>query len=796
MSAFPDPVHRIAKHAQKKRIRVACNNCRKKKIKCDGAPRCMNCVISQEPECIYDEKPLKLTPKKPRAPKSNDDVSGLHSRLDRLEAMIQSLATVIPGAQEHSSGLAKQSQSSRWQSSGSDDDDDASGHNSNDDDNDSASPSGGTADLPNNSGKQNEIYLGNHSFFSILSKSSLLWMKNHLSPANAHLLVPLTNLPFVFENKTKRFVNLCFASKGCHRTNYLDLMKSPLPKKRDAMLELLEKYQNSFNAVQILCSREEIQGYLGKYYSSSNPNKRDLSLIELFKLSSGILICLSDAMETLFDDASKDPDNYTNTTPISDLTPQEIGALRTQLLEVCMCYYYQLSITGQGLDTVKAIIFFAIFFAKCCDPPEVAHMVLTQGVRKALDMGLHRIETYRNCTPEQFQTKLLVWRIICYFDMEICFRAGKPPCINYSDTSEELRHGVSKHGINHAAYPVPFLNTYDMIFEIRLETYTRLFSASADTKTFAALQRNVDHLNSKSFNLLAALPPDHRPYFFNEPGFKPVTCLYNIDDEHRLTTILTFFVNMMSINRLPMMFAFPGVSIDLLQTYRNLSLNSARSIMHLLKNFHAYGPGKAPSLWITYFPVISVLHLSAACMSDPKSPDAHSDILLILEMCNTWFSRRLPPDSFRSFKFDMSLLLQVLVQSVTNIAINIFERTTGIEIISKNEKVKDSFEAPRKFFPELFGNVETLKKSIPIILESKSPFPTDGTPASQASPSIHSHSPAVSNHGTVRDSHTAQSTPADDSFGHMFGFNEVGNMAFDQLDEFPNFFFDGINQGF
>ncbi|OBA21834.1 hypothetical protein METBIDRAFT_77396 [Metschnikowia bicuspidata var. bicuspidata NRRL YB-4993] len=783
MSEYEHATERLSDDLQKKRIKVACNNCRKKKIKCDGATVCTNCQVTQEPECIYDEKLSRPPRKKQRTLKLDEVLTYLNSRLDRLEALIQSVASSIPGNNATQPEIPVKAEP---QAFGFGNEDGESSDATQDEDK-VASPS----DIIGCTGKPNELYLGNHSFFSIISKSSLTWMKGQLSEKNEHLIVPLINLPYVFENKTRSFARMWLDPNNSNHCKNMELIRSPLPNKKEAIFDLFEKYKNSFNAVQALCLIEEIETFLTKYYSTTNPNKRNLLLIDLFKLSLAILICLSDAMETLFDRACDDPAYGPNKIPIKDLTPKEISNLRDGLIHVCMCYFYQLGIRSQGIETVKAMLFLGVFLTKCYEPPEIIHIVFTLAIRKALDTGLHRIETYRNCSREGFESRLLVWKIACYFDMEICFRSGKPPIINYSDMSEELRNSFSVYEIVNKSYPLPFLRYYDMIFEVRLDTYNRLFSASADTKTFQALQANVDILNQKMFNLLAQMTPDHRPYFFNQPGFEEVRAIYNIDEEHRLTARLTFFLNMMIINRLPTMFAFPGVTTEQTHIYKNLSLNSARTIMHMLKNFHSYGPGKAPSLWIAFFPLISVLHLLAACMSDPKSLDAHSDILLIIQMCETWFNRKLSADSFCSFKLDMSLLLQVFVKSVANIAISIFEMNTGIAILANNEKIRDSFEAPRKLFPELFGNAEHLKKLIPYIFESKSPFPGDGTPTLIDNEQIH---------GNLSEGAFEENMPPNGGAGYGsldfgIGLDGLENLLFDQLDQFPNFFFDGVGGG-
>lgn len=759
----------------------------------------MNCTIAQEAECVYDEKPQKPT-KKSRSLKLDQTLDYLNNRLDRLESLLQSVARAIPGLDfKNGNNLEKHEVSSS--NSGSEDDESSGDSPEQGREPSSSSGASGILDVTS---KQNEIYLGNQSFFSILSKSSLIWMKNHLSQEDQHLLVPLINLPFAFGNKTKVFVNLWFEKKGCNNSDHLEFLKSPLPKNKEIIYDLVNKYITSCSSIQVLCLVSETYQLLEKYYSTKNPNKRKIQLIDLFKLSLAVLICLSDAMEALVDssDATSASSVTSAGSPIKDLTPEEVSNMRDHLMQVCMGYYYQVSITGQGLETVKALLFFAAFLAKCYEPHEVIQMVLTQAIRKSLDMGLHRIETYKNCSQEEFEVRILVWRTACYIDMEICFRGGKPPIINHHDTSDELRNSFLAYKVSNKAYSSTFLKDYEMIFDVRLETYNMLFSATADTKTFATLEKNVDYLNDKMFGLLAQMEPTHRPCFFNQPGFHEVTSMETPDEEHKVIAQLTFFLNMMTINRLPMMFAYPGASLERLQVYRNLSLNSARTIMHMLRNFHAYGPRKAPSLWVTFYPLISVLHLLAACMSDPKSPDAHSDILLILEMCKTWFNRKLSPDSSRSFRFDMTVLLQVLVKSVTSIAISIFEKNTGIEIMGQDQSLKDSFEAPLKIFPELFGDPEALKNSISMVFESNSPFQSVGTPASQATPTYSNPGDGNTSTGDLLSGPSLsgeftnqKATPRYGEFDAGTNFGGLENYVFDQLDEFPNFFFDGIGGG-
>lgn len=102
----------------KTRIRTAkaCNNCRLRKVKCDGLSHCPNCA-RYGVECVYMEelpdKPRKKRGRKPSKNKiygtntSTDQVTELHSRIARLETTVQELLARMDQIQGTSSALSE-----------------------------------------------------------------------------------------------------------------------------------------------------------------------------------------------------------------------------------------------------------------------------------------------------------------------------------------------------------------------------------------------------------------------------------------------------------------------------------------------------------------------------------------------------------------------------------------------------------------------------------------------------------------------------------------------------------------
>ncbi|KAK3640143.1 hypothetical protein LTR56_005555 [Elasticomyces elasticus] len=89
----PSPVHEDSaeggegREAKRRRIARACDMCRKKKIKCDGAlgpnPKCGHCV-NYKTECIFTTVEKKRAP-----PKGAKYIEGLENRLGRMENLLK-----------------------------------------------------------------------------------------------------------------------------------------------------------------------------------------------------------------------------------------------------------------------------------------------------------------------------------------------------------------------------------------------------------------------------------------------------------------------------------------------------------------------------------------------------------------------------------------------------------------------------------------------------------------------------------------------------------------------------------
>lgn len=776
---------------------MACGNCRKKKIRCDGGNPCRHCTEQGLDDCQYERKHPKPSSGRIHKSKLEQILMLLDRRLDRLEHIIYDVARSLRidekgyGAKALRQALAQNLLLSLSDS----DSDETSSQMSQEVVDDGASPKAATGPKQAREVRHNELYFGTQSFISIMSKTSINWMREQLGEDKKDLVAPMINLPFVFHEKHKDMTSKLFlTSHEGDRSPPINI-KFPLPENLTAIYNLVRAFKDQCLITHMLCPGNTPESLLDQYYNSKTSKKRKLQTQQLMQLCMVILFCIQDALDKW--DETLSPQSQEDLTNIG-LDRTQLEELATLLMQVVIIYSKQLCMLGHGIETVQAFLMFVIYLTKCNISPEVVHMMLTITVRKVLDLGLNKIESYEDLNTPIAQSKILVWRTACYADMEICFRSGKSPHINYDDVSPELWLPDLMRDSKIRAVSVGYYDFFQLIFEVRLESYTRLFSARADLRSFALLKDNLDYLNSKMYHLSLQLPEDKRPLFYHEPGFREVHGVSTVAEDNRVAASLTFFVHSMIINRLPSMFAYPGVPEASLKIYKDLSLNSARTVIHMLKHVMHRKFGGGVPLWIIYYPVMAVLHLLAACMINPNSPEAHSDVLLLVETCQKNYNNYHRPEQIDDTKLDFALVMEVLVKVVIKIAILIFEIKTLHRIFEAFPGLLEMLDSTKKLFPQMYGNTDNFKAAMNFIFNAKSPFPSDRTGEASPSTAHSSNSQNAANSASPEFQERFAYANVDSEFGGTLLNGQMADidllLSGGAADQFPGYLFENGQQ--
>ena len=71
----------------------------------------------------------------------------------------------------------------------------------------------------------------------------------------------------------------------------------------------------------------------------------------------------------------------------------------------------------------------------CWTTSKTNYIMISVAVRLAQEVGLHRFESFEFLSENERNQRRRLWWFCQYFDMELCYRAGRPPLVNYLDVS-------------------------------------------------------------------------------------------------------------------------------------------------------------------------------------------------------------------------------------------------------------------------------------------------------------------------------------------------------------------------
>ncbi|KAK6205465.1 fungal-specific transcription factor domain-containing protein [Scheffersomyces amazonensis] len=846
----------------KKRIRVACDTCRRKKIKCDGKFPCGNCSqSSNESNCIYKERPQKKKP--PPAPKrsiqkvkgptkrvsNSKTIEVLDNRLSTLESVIIRLTDKLdeitqtpvsvnykPGDHGNKSSIHvkphSQSQSSSHdylnngngngngngnEEDGEDDDDDDDEDEDEEDDDLTASDSPQSAEssdegsdggsdpkksedlhandpLRPNKGilktLKFEQFFGTHSIMSIFSQKSLDWIEAHLGTAAPDVITPIKNLPLVFYNKLKPFTLKFIDPPIVDAKGRKKLLERPLPDKAIVMA-LFDTYYTDITMLSNLCRAPYARELFDDYYN--NFNQPDVSKRRKFKLSEFLimtvvlLLCISAKIDedTIAQDTRAK--NKGNEDAARSLTTDQIYGLINNLLDNCIYYYHRISVISEGLETVQGLLLLVIYIEGNWLTSHANYILTSVAVRFAQEIGLHRCETYEGLSLEDQELRRTIWLYCQYFDMEICFRSGKPPLINDKDVTtnkdEDLeafcRLNIDKCKENDLLKPsinpnfpiirqiisISKANNHPsffyfyllMITKIRSKSYNDLFSATALSEGTRPLSKTLDSLNQDMFDISDMVAEYAKPIFYNDPQFTTIPDeLTRAEKESILGLQLTFFLHLMLMNRLPSMVLTSTEDIQS-QKFRNISLDSARTIIILVRQLNKGKLSISFFSWFSFFPIAAFLTLSAAIMNHPSITETFDDIQLLIDCSMNFFGDSATSEHKGAIYHSLAgkeVLLSLIVKVVLRMVLKFYESKTNINLADTNPILKDHLDSVKKSYPELFEGKLALSSKLAYIFGA-SPFSNNINDPGSSSSSIsttNSHNDSTikagqSNHG-------------------------------------------------
>lgn len=534
-----EPLHPF----KRQRVTQACEWCRKKKIKCDGAkPSCMNCRNSSS-ECIYTE-----IPRKPRAPKKRTtNIGELENRLERIEYLLEALApnqqnnnqtasrlknssnesrpTAKSGGNKKSKDYVVENQDAEEEQEDQDQDyDDYDENNNNNNDNDyeedDDDDDGYLRDenIPmtsfislkpnkdkflNNSGDMFSIsmargtgkFLTNGAIFSILSKTGMKWVAEKTGDHT---------LP---EKLSGLFSDIHTEHYSRMRPFIVDQGIPPKPSHEalDFVWQLANSQKKYWNE---LIPLNDLDTMIRAVHDDTQPPNGYFENLLLFSMCALAIPVTVHVREDSEDPPSSNPDEGKR------IKKGEIANIKTdtdvkeeQLLYTrgAMYYFHRAMLLPPTFTGLRGLVFL-ILSLKCSNAHPITSLTPVVS-RVAYDLGLHRRELTRGLDEaEADRIRRLFW-VVYSLDRDNAMKIGRSPSIMDFDISTELPSPnvvVNDLGVDFDIKSAEVMEIYGDIYE-------SLYSAKGSQQQPAEMAKHVSRLDKRLTDWRDSLPSQYRP---------------------------------------------------------------------------------------------------------------------------------------------------------------------------------------------------------------------------------------------------------------------------------------------
>ncbi|ODV81634.1 uncharacterized protein CANTADRAFT_3721 [Suhomyces tanzawaensis NRRL Y-17324] len=793
--------------ASKKRIRIACDTCRRKKIKCNGQLPCANCIQVGEANCHYEERPVKKkttgdNKKSLRLNGSSRELHLINSRLAGLEGVLTTLMSrldTLAGIKPNSQKIDFTPGASYANDETDDEDNENDNENDEDDDDDDSSADDNVHIKVEKNGhsvpkepkehaqaksilhsKSVEQYFGTHSIMCIFSNKSLDWIEQTLGPEGYSLTLPIKNIPLAFIEKLKKYLLKWIDPPLVDHKGRKRLIESPFPADSKIVFDFLDTYYFDIPMITLAAEGHTIRHLFEEYYKKFDPEtkvKRKFKYSEYLMMTTALMICISTKLdqdvteESLACNVSKDKKLDPNSA-VNSISYSALLQLQNTFFDNAIYYYHRISVMRDGLETIGAILLLVIFIEGNFLTSHVNYTLIAVAVRYAQEMGIHRAETLENLSFDEQERRRKLWWLCQYYDMEICFRSGKPPLINIADVTtnstedfKTLAQLWAKHGVNpecsemlggvdlgtniHLAAvsklddPHLFYYIYLLLLtKLRSKSYHWLFLANAQNDSYETLAHKLNSLNEEMYEMGASMREEERPRFYNDPGFRLMSSDMSIARRETVLSVqLSYFLHLMLMNRLAFIVGTDGFDKVREQSnqFRNISLNAARTILILVRQINRKNTAASYFKWIIFYPVCAFLNISAALLNHPDSPESYNDLQLLIDSSMNFFGastnwfilERDHPDLYSQ----KDAILMLLIKLILRIVIRSYEIKMNVDIVGNYEGLREHIDEVKTAFPIVFQEHVSAEK--PSMVLGASPFSSRNlavTPGSRSDP--------------------------------------------------------------
>ncbi|EDK39292.2 hypothetical protein PGUG_03390 [Meyerozyma guilliermondii ATCC 6260] len=734
----------VSEKVRKTRVSKACNFCRKRKVKCDGAQPCSNCVHSDNKICEY---PINCRKPRQRKPDHGQNVQRLERRLGNLETLIMRLTSKLdPNNEEDTSLLAIDDGSDASTTSQSDNEAMESGEKLGGSLKSDTTPAetAETGSFKNSTDQAQqpqqpqrkvifmEQYYGTHSLFNIFSQKSIEWMAQLLGPEDRSYVRPLETLAYVFKmcKESPQAVSNVGPQVGAEQL--IKIHKGKAVEDPQLVYDLLENYDTIF-MVSYLCDLKDIRAMFDQLLGPHGSAKRP-TMPELLVMNVALLLCISREQDIRRQRHSKSHLSRKVRPALDKLTLLDLQRMQDAYTNYALFYYSKVSLFHEGIIAIQGILLLAMYIETCWTTSKTNYIMISVAVRLAQEVGLHRFESFEFLSENERNQRRRLWWFCQYFDMELCYRAGRPPLVNYLDVSTFSENDYGGYQIDipkelmscsHWSQMAEEIRTAPdeciyqctshflmQLTKIRAKSYNVLFSASAEHKSFFTISQTLSSLNQELMDVSNSMPPVIRPLFYDHVDFdtryrEVVMKLSDTSRDNFLTFQLTYFIHLMTINRLPFQIDYPDHDQFCSESlnFRELQSNSSRTILHLVRKLDRATASPSCVKWLSYYPFAAYMSMIRTCLHRPAHTDTYLDLKLLIDVSMNFFSYFKHVEETSGINRFHPLSREAATDGIARILLRIvvryFQKTTSYNLMAEIDGLEDHLESVTKIFPDL-----------------------------------------------------------------------------------------------
>ncbi|KAG2734671.1 hypothetical protein G9P44_002677 [Scheffersomyces stipitis] len=876
-SVSPDPEDdHEAQEKKRLRTKTACDYCRKRKSKCNGENPCSNCLTHSK-DCTYTVVP-KVRKKRVSKSSSNskdkkhnpNSIQGLNSRLSTLEGLLSKLVKRLDSKSLLDLGNSR---------SGDKDDDSSdtvslnslpSESNSEDEQeeedfskelvlNEKSSVSSPeklkqmlqpceprSCQIVTSARDRILQYFGSHSMFCIFSAKSIKWMKGRIEgKGDDSLLLPIRNLPYALNSVVQSNMKVWAQSLPTSPSNSKFFFNK---NEKNLIFELLEYYYDDINIAPYLCSLHTIRELFQLYFYALSSHDVDIlngiSQSEFLIMNVSIALCLTNK--------SGDVKDNHNFPALSAASSSDLAQFKQKMFSNAVACYERVSVVCEGIRTIQGIALVTLYIeASFITDFQINHMLVSVMVRFACDLGLHStVSVSKYDAEEHAHLKRRLWWFCEYMDSEVCYRSGKATLINRANVTilteeddyflsvplDPFKNDVCKKNSSELVancrkwgYQNYYIYYTLMLCRLKEKSYNNLFKPQVAHQSQEELLKSLQDINEDMFRMARLMEPEIRPtlYYVKRPESPSRSCFAELSESNNnffqyssLLLQLSFFAHLLSINRVPFMNNMFESNEKTIK-FGNLSLESARTILHLVVDLDRTKVPNSILNWVTFYPFMAYCSLIGHCLSFPQENSTHMDCTLLIRVSLNFFAYRgLNEEDIRTFgeskTYDnKSMMYDLITRLLLRVLVNLMDKESEHHYANEIKGLSDHMEACANIYPDLFKKTEG-KKPMNLLFSgtglSQSIFtheefdsyaidsPSLGsfdTPLSQSSKSTAESQKTLVNseQQAAPDSQPSLSKLIDPSESDL-DFGQMNEEAFNslissQLYTLPNFFFDG-----